>query len=201
MISSKLSSTTVQVHSDDLGKRDIDGLFEEHKLILGNYADISFPIKFRQVYGKKLQDILDTGWPSLFLISEKMKAVLENNNLTGWKSYDIKVFDMLGLEIKGYFGFSVTGRCGPIDYSKSEIIEKRLVDKGPLVKYYRGLHVGLNEWDGSDFFLPEKYFGVIITQKAAETIKKSNLTNIRLENIAEIEMDDYTVQVAMRLAH
>ncbi|MDQ0109558.1 hypothetical protein J2T02_004702 [Chitinophaga terrae (ex Kim and Jung 2007)] len=186
--SSKLSSSTVQAHPISLSdKEDNAGLFDQHRLIQGVYDGIFFPVTFKQEYGKKLEDVLDTGWPSLFLISDKMKAVLEENAFTGWKNFVVKVLDKKGQEIQGYHGLSITGRCGKINYNKSEIIEKRLVPNAPLVKYYKGLPVDLNKWDTSDFFLPEKYFGIIITGRAAEVLKKSKVTNIKLENIIEVE--------------
>lgn len=192
--SSKLSSSTVQVHAISLSdKEDNAGLFDQHRLIQGVYEGISFPVIFKQEYGKKLEDVLDTGWPSLFLISDKMKATLERNALTGWQTFEVKVLDKKGQEIQDYHGLSITGRCGKIDYSKSEIIEKRLVPNAPLGKYYKGLHVGLDKWDDNDFFLPEKYFGIIITNRAAEVLKKNKLTNIRLENLGEIETPDFAL--------
>lgn len=191
---SKLSSTSIQVYAIGLSaKMDGNRLFDQHRLIQGIYDNINFPLIFKQKYGKKSGDILDTGWPGLFLISGLLKSVLEDNSITGWKTYDIRVLDKQGHEINNYYGLSITGRCGPIDYSKSEIIEKRLVPHGPLCKYYKGLPVGLDKWDGSDFFLPEKNFGTIITDKAAKVLKKRKLTNISLENLAEIETPDFAV--------
>lgn len=198
-IDSKLSSSTVQVHAVGVDKITFsDDLAAEWHLILGDYSGVSFPVLFRQEDGKKLQDILDTGWPSLYLISDKMKTVLEDNDLTGWKTFEVKIVDKQGQEIKGYHGLSITGRCGKVDYNKSEIIQKRLVPNGPLVKYYKGLHISLDKWDKKDFFLPEKYFGIVTTHKAAEALKKNNLTNIRLENLTEIETDYSSVQVALQ---
>jgi len=194
--SSKLSSSTVQVHAASLSsKEDNNGLFDQHRLIQGVYDDISFPVIFKQEYGKKLEDILDTGWAGLFLISSKLKKALEENSLTGWKTFDVKVLDKQEQEIQGYYGLSITGRCGKIDYSKSKIIEKRLVPNGPLGRYYKGLYIDLDKWDGSDFFLPEKNFGTIITSRTSDALKKSNkLTNIRLENLTEIETPDFALQ-------
>lgn len=194
-IDSKLSSSTFQAHSIGLDKvLFTDNLAAEWHLILGDYSGISFPVIFKQEYGKKLQDLLDTGWPSLYLISDKMKAVMEENALIGWKTYAVKVLDKQGQTIQGYHGLSITGRCGKIDFRKSEIIEKRLVPNAPLGKYYKGLHVGIDTWDESDFFLPEKYFGIIITGRAAEILKKNKLTNIRLENLREIETSEFALQ-------
>ncbi|MEM0942127.1 MAG: DUF1629 domain-containing protein [Bacteroidota bacterium] len=195
LFGSKLVSSTVQVHA--VGLKEFSPIdpdktysYDQNKLIQGDYIDISFPVVFKQEYGKKLQDILDTGWPSLYLISNKIKAVLEDNNFTGWQNFAINVLDKQGQEIKGYHGLSITGRCGPVDYSKfSEIIEKRLVPNGPLVKYGKGLYVGLDKWNGGDFFVPEKSGGIVVTKRTAEALKKNKLTNVKLQNLAEIEID------------
>ena len=186
--SSKLSSKTIQVHASNLNnKEDIDGLFDHHKLIIGSFENISFPVLFKQEYGEKLQDILDTGWPGLFLISDKMKTILEDNNLNGWKTFTVKVFDKSGYNINGYHGLSITGRCGKINCNKSKVIELKLVSDGPIVKFYKGMHVDLDKWDGSDFFLPEKNFKILITSKVVEILKNHQLTNVRFENLLDIE--------------
>ena len=57
---------------------------------------------------------------------------MEENNPTGWKIYPIKLYDKKDNEVLGYHGLSVTGKCASIDYSKSEIIEKRYVFKVQL---------------------------------------------------------------------
>jgi hypothetical protein len=192
ILSEKFSGTTLQAHPVGLSfKEDDNGFDDVIRLSMGDYTDLKFPVIFKQVYGKRLDDIIRTGHAVLFLISDKMKTVLEENTLTGWKTFAVKVMDKKSQEIQGYHGLSIMGRCGKIDYSKSEIIEKRLVPNGPLGKYYKGLHVGLDRWDGSDFFLPEEYFGIIITSRVATVLKKNKLTNIRLENLVEIETPDF----------
>ena len=185
----KYVSSTIQVHAVALNRdrNENSEYSDKQMLLLGNYSGITFPVVFKQEYGKKLQDMLGTGWAGFYLISDNMKTVLEDNNLTGWKTFAVKVLTKKGEEIEGYHGLSITGRCGAIDYSKSEIIEKRMIPTGPLAKFRKGLHVGLDKWDGSDFFLPEKNFGTIVTSRAADILKKNKLTNIRLENLADIE--------------
>jgi hypothetical protein len=75
-----------------------------NSLIFGKYKGINFPVIFKQTEGKKPTDILDTGYTSLFLISNKLKTVLEANHFTGWKIYPIKLYDKKENEIEGYFG-------------------------------------------------------------------------------------------------
>jgi hypothetical protein len=195
ILSSKLSSSTFQVHATGFDRKlDDNDLAVQWCLILGDYSQISLPVIFKHKYGKKLEDMLDTGWPSLYLISDKLKTVLEDNELTGWKTFAVQIFDKKGGRIQGFHGLSITGRCGEIDYNKSTIIEKNVIENGPTGKYYKGLHVGLDKWDGSDFFLPAKYFGIILTDKAAQILKKNKLTNIRLENLAEVEIPDFAIK-------
>ena len=172
--------------------------FDDDRLFLGDYHGISFPISFKQRSGRKLTDVLRIGYVWPFLISERLKHILEEHYFTGWKTFPVKVFDKNDIEIPGYYGFSVTGKCGPIDYIKSQIIEKSIHTDGPLYKYYKGLYVGLDQWDGSDFFLPGANKGIIITERVADALTKNKLTNIKITNLLDIEVDDDTVELYMK---
>ena len=181
---SKLVSTNVQVFAIDL-KTDENGISDHSKLIKGEYDGIRFPIVFKQKRKGKFNDILDTGWANLFLISENLKKLLENYKLTGWNVFSIRLYDLSGMEIDGYFGLSVIGHSGQINYQASRIIEKRIVPSGPLSQYYRGLSFDM--WDGSDFFTPNKTYQIFITKKAAEILKNHKITNLQIENLSEKE--------------
>lgn len=183
---SKLVSSTVQAHAIGL-KRNEDGSNDHWNLSKGNYKGINFPVIFKQDSGKNFTDILDTGWPGLFLISDRLKGILEENRLTGWQTFPIKLYDKKGNEISGYHGFSIIGHSGPTNYEKSEIIETRHVPTGPICHYYKGVRV--DNWDGTDFFTPDKTYHNFISKRAAEILKKNKITNLRLENLAERKTD------------
>lgn len=103
----KLSRATFQAHLTNLNfEEDEKGFDDVVRLLIGDYQSIDFPVEFRQVYGEKLDDIVRTGHAILFLISDKMKAVLEDNNLTGWKTFAVKILSKQGQEIQGYHGLS-----------------------------------------------------------------------------------------------
>jgi len=187
---SNLLSSTIQVSA--VGLKTIPkkgGLFPEWRLISGDYEDFSFPIVFKQEFGKKNEDLLDTGWPNLYLISDKLKSVLVDNNITGWKTFEVIVLDKKGSEIEGYHGLSIIGRCGPIDFDKSEIIHKQLAPNAPISTYYKGVSFDVEKWDQSDVFLSEKNFRILVSDKVAELVIKNKLTNINLINISEYEED------------
>jgi len=182
---SKLVSSTFQAHAVGL-KKDYKGINEEWNLIKGNYETIEFPIVFRQEYGRNLTDILDTGWPSLYLISDRLRFILEKNDLTGWKIFPITLYDKNGKEIFGYSGFSIIGQCGPTRYDKSEIIEIRKVPNGPICRYYRGVFI--DDWDGSDFFTPEGTYETFITGNAAEILKRNKITNLHVVKLTDSQI-------------
>lgn len=190
---SKFLSSTFQAHAIGLNNKGGDGLYEYHKLLLGNYEGINFPVVFKQEGGKKISDILDTGTATLFLISDLLKDTFEEHSFSGWKTFPVTVLNYKEEEVAGYHGFSITGRCGEVDYSKCEIIEKQMVPNAPAMKYYKGIHVDLDKWDGSDFFIPEKYFGIIVSQKVRDVLMDIKATNVELVKLTEIEIPEFAL--------
>ena len=183
---SKLVSNTFQTSPSGL-KKDSRGISEQLNLVKGKFEGIHFPVLFKQESGKKMTDILDVGFVGPYLISDRMKLILERHNLTGWKTFPIRLYDKKSIEIFGYHGFSLMGHCAPIDYKKSTIIEKRLVPTGPMCKFYKGVFI--DEWDGTDFFSPENTYDLFVTKRAADVLKENKITNLWLTNLSEYETD------------
>lgn len=192
LLNSKLSSQNIHVNSEYIGLNVGDNLYLAHQLILGNYENITFPIEFKIKNGKKLLDFIDTGWPNLFLISERVVKLLIDNGFTGWKTFEVIISDKVGKEIKGYVGLSITGRCGKMIYDNAKIIEKQFVPNGPFIKFYKGVDLDINNWSKTDFFLSENYFGIITTERVAIELNKNKITNVKLRVFADIEFSLYT---------
>jgi len=189
-LNSDLSSTKFHAHLFGYNNKKN----AEKRLLIGDYEGFEFPLTFKHERQHKALDILVTG-PYLYLISDRMKKILEENKLTGWNPIYVKLFDIKNNEIPGYYGFSISGRCGPVDYHKCEIIERRYVENGPLVKEYIGLPIGLEEWDGSDFFLPKGWLGTIITPKAADIFKKNKITNLALTRLSDVVTPEFSLEI------
>ncbi len=188
--SSSFSSLGLSVTAEGLANDD------EDLLVQGHYDGISFPVIFRQENddsGEVLSDILDTGWPSLYLISKKIRNILQDNLFTGWTTFSVKVFNKEGNEIKDYYGLSIIGKCGSIDYSKSTITTKKISPDLPSEKYYIGLYIGLDQWDESDIFLPKGSSHIIVSKKLKKELIKGKSSNIEFINLAEIETAEYGI--------
>lgn len=67
-LKSKLLSSTLQIRPTNLSpSRNRQNLFPVQFLIMGEYNDVRFPVLFEYESGKNICDILDTGWPGLYL--------------------------------------------------------------------------------------------------------------------------------------
>ncbi len=184
----KFNSSILQAGPVGL-KKDKNGINGHINLIKGNYGEIDFPVIFKQDYGKKLADILGAGHASLYLVSDRMKTILEDHQITGWKTFPIKLYDKKKNEILGYHGFSVTGRCGPIHDELAEIVDRQSVPNGPIYQVYKGVYVGLDKWDGADFFIPDETTFFIVTKKLKTLLEDNKITNLEFNNLMEIEID------------
>ncbi len=181
-------SNSFQVKALGLSEKE-GNVPDHHNLIKSKYEGINFPVVFVHVSGKKFTDILNTGWPGLYLISDNLKKILEEKHFTGWTTYPILLQDKKGNRIDGYHGFSVTGVSGLISYANSPTFEARYAPNGPVVRFYKGANIDLSKWDGSDFFVAESSIEVLVTKKVADELKRNKITNLKLKNVAEEEFD------------
>jgi hypothetical protein len=158
------------------------------RLLLGDYEGIKFPAVFIHYYGRRWEDILGVGAAALYVISEKIKNIFEKNNLTGWKTFPVEVLNKRKKKVEGYYGMSITGKCGPVDDSKSEIVPYRTNNPSMLgEKAYKGYYIGLDKWDGSDFFIPEGVRRLIGSQKVADVFKENQIKRLKPVNLADVE--------------
>lgn len=183
---SKFLPSTVHAIACNL-KKDEKGLSSHWNLIKGDFQAIEVPVTFQIESGKNFLDILETGWPSLYLISHRFKTVLEEGGLTGWMTFPIKLLDKNNNPIQGYYGLSIKGTCSHLDYKGCEIIEKKWVEGGPVIRFYKGIPI--QNWDGKDFFSPNGTFEIFISKKAADLLKKNKITNLVLLNTQDTLTD------------
>lgn len=169
----KNSAAALSVTPDIFEEAVRTGNFSERRrihncLALGEYPDyLQFPVIFHKDEGVKLRDLASMAYGlAHFLISDRIRLILEENHLTGWKTYPIELYDKKGKEIWGYNGFSFVGRGGAIEGSMGpmwrEIQHKRH-------RYDR------TQWDGSDFFIIYPMYPVI-TERALNILCQNKIS-------------------------
>ena len=152
---------------------------------LGEYPQwLSFPVCFRQYEkrGKQFRDVLGDGM-RLILISDRMRDILLQEKLTGWKTYPILFYDYQGEEVFGYNGFSIVGRGGNISCPVDNAIKTIHLSKQE--KLY-----DVRQWDGTDFFTIN--MSPFVTERAMKVMKKTKITSLIFDPI-----EDYYTLIGM----
>lgn len=156
-----------------------------YKLFRGEVDDIG-SVLFQINYGDKRYDIVNTGYAGLYLFSDKVISLLSENEINGWGTYPCQI---KGTNLKGYSVFTVTGRCNEIDYSKSERFMKQPYSpNGKAIEALKGLYFDIDTWDKSDIFTPTNSVFTFITEKVNILFRKNKITNLKLEQITEVEI-------------
>jgi hypothetical protein len=147
------------------------------------------PIVFRHYMGGAApKDLIATGYPGLVLLSDRVLSCLREHGFTGWSTFPVRVEGKKRVMVEGYHGFVVTGRCGPFDTSRSQLVTKDpLVPGGRSYQMKRGLYFDPATWDGSDIFSPPKTAYWIVTDRVREALQKAKFTNLKVERLSEYE--------------
>lgn len=130
----------------------------------------SEPFEMEISEGKILYDIVGYQDTSNFAISERLYDLLKENNITGWKGYEISIKG----QSEKYYGFQVTGKCGKLDMPKEP-------------GFYTGYKFDYGTWDKSDFFSPEETMLLLCTEKIQKLLKKHKITNAELTDVSIIQ--------------
>lgn len=146
--------------------------------------------------GKKEADIYQV--PQYTIINTNVYYRLKEMNITGFSVGDIDIlgcFDKKGnpiqLDVSGLKEMIVNGRCGYLRNKDGTLVEKceQCNRFNPVSKHnVHGLSINTDEWDGSDIFFFNNWFGVIIvTERVKNVLEQARFKNIRFQNIKEFE--------------
>jgi hypothetical protein len=128
---------------------------------------VAFDETFKIVKGnrKRLYDFLETVDEHKeylhFAISDKAKKVFEDNNITGWSSFPIRIAEC----DKQYHVLCVIARVGP------------LFNVTPKTVLSYGREFDIKTWDGSDIVNPENTCLTLCSERVKEVIEQNKLTN------------------------
>lgn len=156
-------------------------------LLLGIYDGYEFPVIYKETNKSRIECRLKERDGEVcgrnhflksyyggrnFVASDEVVDLLMKNNITGWKTYPVEVYSKEGKMVKGYNGFSITGRCGAV---KPSLCEEVNIGSGkhndPRVEGYWGDPLDLDTWDGSDIFILEHTVYKYASQKAKKVLE------------------------------
>lgn len=173
------STSTTSAYADNFGELgeksfewarvDIGPLsgFSAREVLAGDVEPL-LPVVNAEARGK-IGDLIGTGYATIYLVTPMFIAVVDAAGLTGCKFLPIEV--VVNDDMPDLFLLQVLGRCGPI------------VEVGPERQ------IGIESWDGSDFFLAEKYLATFVSPRAGEVLRKARLRNVEVRAPQTIGVD------------
>ncbi len=120
---------------------------------------------FRASEGTIAADVIRFENSLNFVISKKMKNLLDQNRITGWGDFPIKIEGIKD----DYFIFQNLSKAGHIlnlDDVNNYVTENREFD--------------LNTWDGSDIFNLENTLLNVCTERVKDILEKAKITNLNI---------------------
>lgn len=127
------------------------------------------------------------------IIAPRVMEILQESNFRGWQSHPVHLRGKQGEQFDGFAALSITGRCGPTDYRRSEIVMRKQWNNR-WVPHVRGQFFESSSWDGSDFFMERadeqgkvtayKY----VTASVAKALKTAKVRNIVLTPLSDVEV-------------
>jgi len=161
--------------------------FEQANMLSrGDYKSFQFPINFNVISGKKWLPVLNPPSVGLYILKKDIVENLEAHQIKGFASFEVLIVDQNGEVNNDYCGFSIIGKSGKIEFTKSQIIEKKTGEG--YSKYYRGLFPNMDTWDHSDIFRPVDSLFVIMSEKAKKIFDKYEKTNLDFVTLNDVEL-------------
>lgn len=132
-------------------------------------------------------DVIWTTSTYPLIIHRRVIDLLLDNRLTGWGTYPVEVYGKQGEFCPDYVGFSVVGRCGPLDGGRSVEIMRQM--PGGLFPGWRGIYFNEASWDGSDFFTTTDWLGFdFVTEDVVKVFKRARIKGVEFEPLDSVEL-------------
>ncbi len=151
-----------------------------HEAVLRNEVRLEHPLHLELAAGasgRALRDLIGASLVSIRLVSDRVVDLLQG--FTGWATYAVEVRGEAGSTISGYHGLSITGRCGPIDDSRSQPrLSPPPCPGGRWSRKWCGLYFDESTWDGNDFFVPDGTTMIMAVEPVKEVMESEYVSNV-----------------------
>jgi hypothetical protein len=174
-------------HPGALFVEPTDEEFDAQRIVRGK-IDPPSPCLFKRNTGKRPLDVIGSGFACLELLSSRALEVLRIGEFTGWRSFPVEIQIKKDERLEGYEGLVITGRCGPIDWSKGKHIRNPpRVPQGCSYDTWIGAFFDLDTWDKSDLFFPEGTTMPIVTEPVKLAFEVAMITNVKFTRLTEFD--------------
>jgi hypothetical protein len=179
------------VYSTRPFKAGIEADFDYSCALLRGDVKPSEPLEVRHMRGTHAPSLaIHTGF-SLLLHDSIIEAFIQKH-ITGWDSFRITLYGKSDEIIPNYSGISITGRCNPLDYYRSEIVYKEY--PGGISPRFKGNYFKDDIWDGTDMFMdnPDERgytLHMYVSNRVKVIFDNNKIKNLQLTKLTETETD------------
>jgi hypothetical protein len=173
---------------------EVPTLLQDSGAILRGTRSLPGGAVFRAMKGTRSADLMGTTRVAIRIASQRLVDILDDAGFTGWRTEPVLLQDNHGQEVPGRFhALVITGRAGPIDPSRSEIVlEPPPVPRGEPTYAEVGLYFDPASWDGSDLFLPESTSAICAVERVKGVIEQSPLSNVQFTRLDQFQGGRYS---------
>lgn len=140
-------------------------------------------------------DPVDVIWTTLalpLLVSQRVIDLLEANAFTGWCTFPVVVQNGTKAIVPGYHGLAITGRCGPLEGSRSRVVLRDY--PAMLVEERVGYRFDEASWDGSDLFCSTDGSAIIVCTAAVKgALERAKVRNLKFTCLSDLTIYDEAI--------
>ena len=144
----------------------------------------------------------DTIWTTSVhttIVHGRIVDLLRESNVTGWRTYPVSVTDKKGKLYRDYSGLVITGRCGPVDLTRSAVVLSEY--PGGWFPHFLGHYFDDDSWDGSDLFMEHpdsrghRTAVVYVTERVRTVFRRAKVRNVELKRLTEVSVSTWVYEV------
>jgi hypothetical protein len=170
-----------------LPRADILTNAQANALVRGSLS-LEETLVFKAGRGGKATDVLWAYDVYIYFFSERLRRLLAEEEISGWTTYPVELYDRKDNHLSGYQGIAVTGRECTRDRSRSQIVDKPPpAPGGQSRQVYRGLFFDESQWDGSDMFWVSEV-GIVVTEKLYRLFQRHKIRNVEFTPLSKVEI-------------
>jgi hypothetical protein len=160
-------------------------------------------IRIRWAMGGAIpSDFIWTTSAHALVVHSRVRDLLQHHALKGWHTYSVHVSDKQGRLHRDYVGLVVTGRCSPVDLSRSVVVLKEY--PGGWFPHLLGEYFDERSWDGSDVFMSQPdaagkvTASVYLSERAREVLRLAKVRNVELQRLTEVSVMASVYEIGSR---
>ncbi|GAB2622893.1 imm11 family protein [Belliella aquatica] len=144
-------------------------------------------IMFNWLQGSQFYDIVPTGYPGIYLVSEKVQIILKEAKFKGFSLRPITLKNRKNENVNGYQLLSIVSKVGSIINEKSiKKIMPPIVSWGDPYEANVGLYFDVSTWNGSHFFYPDGTFYMFVLEEVKDLFEKHKVSNCQFDKVTEV---------------